>query len=87
MRVRRLGWAGLELEEAGGGVAVVDLLEDLSGMAPFVGAPHEALPPARAGAAALALVTHLHADHTDPAAIGRALAPGGVRLRPAPAGG
>jgi L-ascorbate metabolism protein UlaG (beta-lactamase superfamily) len=35
----------------------------------------------------LALVTHLHEDHTDAAAIAGALAPGGVLLRPAPEAG
>ncbi|MGZ6645427.1 MAG: MBL fold metallo-hydrolase [Solirubrobacteraceae bacterium] len=87
MRVRRLGWAGLELE-AEGETAVIDLLEDVGPLAPFIGAPREALPaPSAPGAVSLALVTHLHSDHTDPPALARALAPGGVVLRPAPAEG
>jgi L-ascorbate metabolism protein UlaG (beta-lactamase superfamily) len=35
----------------------------------------------------LALVTHLHLDHADPTAIGRAVRPGGTVLRPAIASG
>jgi L-ascorbate metabolism protein UlaG (beta-lactamase superfamily) len=85
MKITRLGWAGLELEAAGGETAVIDLLQDTSGMARFMGEPHTPLPgPARPGHAVLALVTHLHQDHTDAAAIAGALAPGGILLRPAP---
>lgn len=84
MEIRRLGWAGIEIEAASGEVAVIDLLEDLSAEARFIGEPHTELPPARPGAASLALVTHLHSDHTDGAAIARALTPDGVVLRPAP---
>jgi L-ascorbate metabolism protein UlaG (beta-lactamase superfamily) len=86
MNIRRLGWAGVELESAGH-TAVIDLLEDLGPMQGFVGEAKTPLPPAREGAT-LALVTHLHGDHTDPTAIARALDPdGGVLLRPAPAAG
>jgi len=85
MKITRLGWAGIELEAAGGETAVIDLLQNTDGMARFMGEPHTALPaPARPGHAVLALVTHLHQDHTDAAAIAGALAPGGVLLRPAP---
>src|SRR5687767_15002061 len=84
MKITRLGWAGLELEAAGQ-LAVIDLLQDAAPMAQFMGTPHTPLPaPSRPGAALLALVTHLHQDHTDPAAIAAALAPDGVLLRPAP---
>ncbi len=85
MRIRRLGWAGLELE-AGGSRAVIDLLEDASSMAAFIGEPREPLP-GPSGEVSLALVTHLHYDHTDPQALARALAPDAVVLRPAPASG
>jgi L-ascorbate metabolism protein UlaG (beta-lactamase superfamily) len=85
MRIRRLGWAGLELE-ADDHVALVDLLQETEWLAGFVGAPRTPLPgPSRP--ADLALVTHLHADHTDAAALQRALKPGAPVLRPAPAGG
>jgi L-ascorbate metabolism protein UlaG (beta-lactamase superfamily) len=87
MRIRRLGWAGLEIE-ANGATAVIDLFEDVGVMEPYIGQPHEPLPPpADPGEVALALVTHLHSDHADPAAIGRALRPDGLVLRPAPAEG
>lgn len=87
MRIRYLGWAGLEIEAAGSTV-VVDLVEDISPMVPYVGEPHGPLMgPSRSGEVSLALVTHLHPDHADPAAIARALAPDGVMLRPAPTEG
>jgi L-ascorbate metabolism protein UlaG (beta-lactamase superfamily) len=87
MKITRLGWAGLELE-AGGELAVLDLLQSTAPMHAFMGEPHTPLPgPSRAGAATLALVTHLHEDHTDAEAIAAALAPGGVLLRPAPDAG
>jgi L-ascorbate metabolism protein UlaG (beta-lactamase superfamily) len=87
MIIRRLGWAGLEIE-AGGESIVVDLLQDMSSMEQFLGpARTELPPPARPGRALAALVTHLHADHADPDAIRAALAPGGAVLRPARDGG
>jgi L-ascorbate metabolism protein UlaG (beta-lactamase superfamily) len=88
MKITRLGWAGLQLDAAGE-TAIVDLLQDASPMEKFMGPPHTALPAptSRPGSASLALVTHLHDDHTDPAAIAAALAPGGILLRPAVAEG
>lgn len=67
---------------------MVDLLENAGSMAEFIGEPREALPgPTAPGTVSLALVTHLHYDHTDPAALERALAPDGLVLRPPPARG
>ncbi|MEA2142300.1 MAG: hypothetical protein QOI64_730 [Solirubrobacteraceae bacterium] len=86
MKTRRLGWAGIEIESASGHTAVIDLVEDLGSLKQFVGDPHEPLPAARPGAV-LALLTHLHDDHADAAAIERALAPDGVVARPADATG
>jgi L-ascorbate metabolism protein UlaG (beta-lactamase superfamily) len=86
MRIHKLGWAGIELESASGQTAVIDLIEDLGSLKHYVGDPHEPLPPARPGAV-LALVTHLHDDHADAAAIDRVLAPDGVVLRPPDATG
>jgi L-ascorbate metabolism protein UlaG (beta-lactamase superfamily) len=85
MHIRRLGWAGLELE-ADGQTALIDLLQETTWLAGFVGEPRTPLPgPSRP--ADLALVTHLHADHTDPASLKQALKPGAPVLRPAPATG
>ena len=85
MQIRRLGWAGLELE-ADGQTALVDLLQDMTWLERFVGAPRTELPgPSRT--ADLALVTHLHADHADAVSLKRALKPGAPVLRPAPADG
>ena len=65
MKITRLGWAGLELEAAGE-IAVIDLLHSTEPMRQFMGEPHTELPPmTRPGSATLALVTHLHEDHTD----------------------
>jgi L-ascorbate metabolism protein UlaG (beta-lactamase superfamily) len=87
MRIRRLGWAGLEITTASG-TAVVDAIEQIGLMERLIGAPHEPLPPAEAaGRVDVALVTHLHGDHTDAGAIARALGPDGLVLRPAPADG
>lgn len=87
MRVRRLGWAGLEVE-AQGETVVVDLLQDVSPLAQWIGpARAPLLAPEAAGRVRAAMVTHLHSDHTDAGAIAGALAPDGVLLRPAPATG
>ena len=43
MQIRRLGWAGLELE-SDGHVALVDLLQDTDWIAGFVGEPRTELP-------------------------------------------
>jgi L-ascorbate metabolism protein UlaG (beta-lactamase superfamily) len=85
LQIRRLGWAGLELT-CGGDTLVVDLFEERHSMAPLLEEVTGPLPPPSAPVDA-ALVTHLHADHADPAAIGRALAHDGPVLRPAPAEG
>jgi L-ascorbate metabolism protein UlaG (beta-lactamase superfamily) len=87
MRVRRLGWAGLEIQVEGE-TAVLDLLRDIGSMARWIGDPRgPLLAPDANGRVLVALVTHLHSDHTDPAAIAEALAPDGVVLRPPPAVG
>lgn len=83
--VRRLGWAGVEMKFEGE-TLVVDLFEERNAFAPFIEEVAGELP-APAGQVDVALVTHLHADHTDPAAIGRSLKPGGKVLRPDPAPG
>lgn len=81
MEVRRLAWAGLEVD-AGGEIAVVDFVEDFSWMHgddPPVG---EIPPSPASGTAVAGLLTHLHWDHADVDALGRVLDPAAVVLRP-----
>jgi L-ascorbate metabolism protein UlaG (beta-lactamase superfamily) len=81
VKLRRLAWAGLEVQTRDG-TAVVDLVEDFSrlhGATP----PSRELPPSpRQQSADVALLTHLHADHADIAAVERALRSGGSVIRP-----
>lgn len=80
MRVRRLAWAGLEVN-AGGETAVIDFVEDFSGLHGNSPPPGETPPSPESGTVAAGLLTHLHSDHTDVGALSRALSPG-VVLRP-----
>jgi L-ascorbate metabolism protein UlaG (beta-lactamase superfamily) len=91
MRIRWLGWAGVELEAEDGSTLVVDPLEDAGAVFAPLGeraaaAPRPRVVPPRPGAAA-GLVTHLHRDHADAAALAAALAPGAEVLEPRPFGG
>jgi L-ascorbate metabolism protein UlaG (beta-lactamase superfamily) len=76
MRIRWLGWAGVEIEEQGERV-VVDPLEDAVAVFEWIGEKAAAMPRPQVivpGAGALAgLVTHLHRDHADAAALAAAL--------------
>jgi L-ascorbate metabolism protein UlaG (beta-lactamase superfamily) len=77
MRVRWLGWAGVEVEAQGERV-VVDPLEDAGAVFAWLGDGAVAMPvpevmPAQPGAIA-GLVTHLHRDHADAAALKAVLA-------------
>ena len=76
MRVRWLGWAGVEIEEQGERI-VVDPLEDAAAVFEWIGESAASMPrpdvlAPRAGALA-GLVTHLHRDHADAAALVAAL--------------
>jgi L-ascorbate metabolism protein UlaG (beta-lactamase superfamily) len=64
MIIRRLGWAGIELESEGRRLAI-DPIVGLGDLEQFVGPPLTELPPP-SGALDVALVTHLHRDHADP---------------------
>lgn len=86
LTVRRLGWAGLELE-LGGESLLIDLFQDNAPLEPFTGPARLPLPEPSAGPACGALVTHLHSDHADPPSLGRALADGAPVLRPPPSTG
>jgi L-ascorbate metabolism protein UlaG (beta-lactamase superfamily) len=79
MKVRWLGWAGVEIE-ADGATLVIDPLADpgatfaaLGDRAREVELP-AIVPPEAEGTAVAGLVSHLHRDHTDAAALRAALA-------------
>lgn len=80
MEIRRLAWAGLEIN-VGEETTVVDFVEDFSWM--HTDPPAGEIPPSPASGTAIAgLLTHLHWDHADVDALRRVLGPGGVLLRP-----
>ncbi len=90
MRIRWLGWAGVEVEEQDERV-VVDPLGDPAAVFAWLGerAAGMVLPeviPPRAGAVA-GLVTHLHRDHADAAALTAALRTDGTVHEPQGYGG
>lgn len=67
MIIRRLGWAGIEVESDGQRLAIDPLLS-FGDLEQFVGPPRTELPPP-SGPLDVALVTHLHRDHADPDAL------------------
>jgi L-ascorbate metabolism protein UlaG (beta-lactamase superfamily) len=81
MEVRRLAWAGLEIR-AGGQTAVIDFIEDFPSLHGDDPPTLEVPASPKNGSVAVGLLTHLHSDHADPAALTRALRPDGVVLRP-----
>jgi L-ascorbate metabolism protein UlaG (beta-lactamase superfamily) len=81
MEIRRLAWAGLEVS-ADGESALVDFVEDFSGLHGDEASVGEIPPSPASGTAVAGLLTHLHRDHADVNALGRALSPGAVVLRP-----
>jgi L-ascorbate metabolism protein UlaG (beta-lactamase superfamily) len=93
MKLRWLGWAGVEIE-AEGSALVIDPLADPG--ATFAALGEEALrrvqlptviAPEAAGTAVAGLVSHLHRDHTDAGALAEALAADAAVHEPAwPAG-
>ena len=83
MKIRRLGWDGLEVTSRGGESLVIDYVHDSSLFLRDNWRAGSPVRPLHAPAVA-ALVTHLHEDHTDVAAIEAAVGPDGVVLRPAP---
>ena len=87
MRIRRLGWAGVEIE-CDDQTLVIDYVQDTLPMAPLLRGPDEPFPPAsRLGGTAVALLTHLHADHADADALAVALRAGAPVFRPEAATG
>ena len=90
MRIRWLGWAGVELEAHGERV-VVDPLRDAGAVFAWLGERAGAIQlpdvvPARPGASA-GLLTHLHRDHADAGALGSVLVAGATVYEPVDYGG
>lgn len=77
MRLRHLGWAGVEVEHDGH-TLLIDCLQDAF---PLLRG-EEMVAPLKPGGTSVALVTHLHSDHADPAAIVAALTQGAPVFRP-----
>lgn len=77
MRLRRLGWAGVEIEEGGTQIAI-DAIGTLGFFEEFWGTEdvRDELVSLPANSLDAALITHLHRDHTDPEALAAALKPG-----------
>jgi L-ascorbate metabolism protein UlaG (beta-lactamase superfamily) len=90
MEIRWLGWAGVELA-VGDDTLVIDPLDDAAAVfAPLGPDPTVALPDIvapSAGSAVAGLVTHLHRDHADAAALASALRPDAPVLEPEAGGG
>jgi L-ascorbate metabolism protein UlaG (beta-lactamase superfamily) len=92
MKVRWLGWAGVEIE-ADGATLVIDPLQDPAATFAALGEERlrqvempEVVAP-EPGSAVAGLVSHLHRDHTDAGALAGALAPGAAIHEPAWPGG
>ena len=91
MRLTWLGWAGVELA-SGDATVVIDPLDDAGAVFAALGEAAADTPLPRvvapsAGRAVAGLVTHLHRDHADAAALAAALAPGAPVLEPPSGGG
>jgi L-ascorbate metabolism protein UlaG (beta-lactamase superfamily) len=77
MKVRRLSWAGIEIETHGRRL-VVDAMDNTAPLEKLLGKPHwppVAVPARRADELADGLVTHRHLDHYDQQALKRTLGP------------
>ena len=80
MKITRLSWAGLQVV-SGQQTILIDPVEDFSTMAPYMGKPHWPIVSFTASTQAdFVLLTHLHPDHFDPAAIRQVLKPNGKVL-------
>lgn len=82
MELRRLAWAGLEIR-AGGKTLVVDMVENFARLHGSEAPAGEIPPSPPAEAVDIGLLTHMHSDHADIAALSRALRPEGRVMRPA----
>ena len=92
MKVRWLGWAGVEIE-ADGAAVVIDPLADPGATFTALGAEAKqadlpaVVAPEAHGTAAAGLVSHLHRDHTDAGALAEALADDATAHEPTWPGG
>jgi L-ascorbate metabolism protein UlaG (beta-lactamase superfamily) len=90
MRVKWLGWAGVELG-VDNVTLVIDPLADAAAvfapLGPDVTVTLPKIVPPTAATAVAGLVTHLHRDHADAAALASALEPGAQIFEPAGNGG
>jgi L-ascorbate metabolism protein UlaG (beta-lactamase superfamily) len=87
MELRRLAWAGLEVR-AEGQTAVIDFVEDFAHLhGGGEDAPDGEIPSPPSTDVDLALLTHMHSDHADIAALERVLSDGAPVLKPQPATG
>lgn len=85
MRIRRLGWSGIEIEQDGD-TLLIDYIVDTSQL--LLRDASQPFPRASEPASAIAgILTHLHADHADPVALAAALLEGAPVFRPEPAAG
>jgi L-ascorbate metabolism protein UlaG (beta-lactamase superfamily) len=86
VRMRRLGWAGVEIEYAGE-TLLIDYVQDISPLAVINNPEEQFLASSKTGAASVALLTHLHSDHADPEALSLALSKDAIVFRPIEARG
>jgi L-ascorbate metabolism protein UlaG (beta-lactamase superfamily) len=93
MKVRWLGWAGVEIESGSAELVIDPLAEPAATFAALgekllrrVGLP-TVVPAEARGTAVAGLVSHLHRDHTDGGALAAALAPGAAVHEPIWPGG
>ncbi|GAA4199787.1 MBL fold metallo-hydrolase [Pedobacter jeongneungensis] len=86
LRMRRLGWAGVEIE-CDGEILLIDYIQDTSPLVQLRSQQEPFPAMSRLGEAKVALITHLHADHADPMAVFAALGEGGKTYRPKKASG
>jgi L-ascorbate metabolism protein UlaG (beta-lactamase superfamily) len=92
MRVRWLGWAGVEIEVDGAAVVIDPLADPGATFAPLGDEARKAklpavIAPEARGVAVAGLVSHLHRDHTDAAALADALSAEATVHEPAWPGG
>jgi L-ascorbate metabolism protein UlaG (beta-lactamase superfamily) len=90
MRIRWLGWAGVEVEAEGERV-VIDPLDDASAVFAALGERARECPlpdvVAPSPGSLAGMVTHLHRDHADAGALTAAIVPGAPVLEPSDYGG